>query len=89
MSVEATAGQKSPQTQDDLVATLIARVQSLESRVADLESQLAGGGTIRRTFDQKTARTHEMTGRLAQRVAKIEQAVEVLARDESADESES
>jgi hypothetical protein len=40
------------------------------------------GETLRRSVQMKTARTGEMSSRIAQRIAKLESAVEMLAREE-------
>lgn len=58
-------------------------MERLVSEFATAQQQL------RRTVDMKTARTGEMSSRIAQRLARLEAAVELLARSESAEEAES
>ena len=65
------------------------RVARLETRVGQLSEQAAiDQKQLKRVVDMKTARTGEMSSRIAQRIAKIEAAVEVLAREESREPSE-
>jgi len=65
------------------------RVARLEARVGQLSEQAAiDQKQLKRLVDMKTARTGEMSSRIAQRIAKIEAAVELLAREESREPSE-
>jgi hypothetical protein len=62
---------------ESAIADLAHRIADVESRVAALSEQAASDHKL---LKMKTARTGEMSSRIAQRIAKIEQAVELLAR---------
>jgi archaellum component FlaC len=59
------------------------RITDVETRVEELALKYSSEGeTLRRSVQMKTARTGEMSSRIAQRIAKLESAVEMLAREE-------
>lgn len=71
-------------TLDHAVAAIAQRLTAVEDRVQQLTDTVAAGQVqLRRAVDMKTARTGEMSSRIAQRIAKLETAVELLARLES------
>lgn len=68
-------------TLDQAVAAIAQRLTLVEERLQQLAHDVSGGhAVLRRTVDMKTARTGEMSSRIAQRIAKLESAVELLSR---------
>lgn len=69
------------------------RLSEIERRLAAIEEALGGflsqgeqqREQLRRTVEMRTARAGEMSSRIAQRIAKLETAVEILAKIEIED----
>lgn len=71
------------------IGNLSERLARLESRVDALAEQAAvDQKQLKRVVEMKTARAGEMSSRIAQRIAKIESAVELLARADARETSE-
>lgn len=80
-------------TQDDheQVSAIESRLSRLEARITAIEgrleqiaqSQLNEQQQLRRLVDMKVARTGELSSRIAQRIAKLETAVDLLSRCEN------
>jgi len=67
------------------LAALEQTVADVLARLAEMETQLSQFPAVRRQLEMKSARTGEMTNRIAQRIAKCETAIEILARVEDSE----
>jgi septal ring factor EnvC (AmiA/AmiB activator) len=57
-----------------------ARLAQLENQIAELMQQSNEQRSLKRFVEAKTGRSGEMSSRIAQRLAKCEAAIEILAR---------
>lgn len=66
-----------------LEASLLPRIERLEEALAELLTHNAAQiGTLKRAVEMRTARTGELSSRIAQRLARVETAIELLSRDD-------
>ncbi len=63
-------------------AQLADRLEQIESRIAELSRVALDQQSIKRFVEMKTGRSGEMSTRIAQRLAKCEAAIEILARSD-------
>lgn len=64
------------------MAQLNGRLAELENRVAAVSAGVADQQALRRMVEMKTGRSGEMSSRIAQRLARLESAVELLSRQD-------
>jgi|GEM_PF-3472294 len=65
---------------DARIATLEQDIARLHARLETVEQQLSQFPMVRRQLEMKSARGGEITSRIAQRLAKCEAAIEILAQ---------
>ncbi len=71
---------------EQAVAAIAQRLTAVETKLADIADQVAADQKqLKRAVEMKTARSGEMSSRIAQRIAKLEAAVEILSRCEGED----